>query len=142
MSKHLILEFAEIPEQENIDFNIIEYDEKLNLNVVKGTKIPAVTFSHQDTQTFSKGGNEGTDSDTDLQNNISMMLETSTQTRRINEETDSDPTYSKLTTMLDTTTQTFVHTEVSDSDKNFHDLQFLSDTRTLTESSEALDSDK
>ncbi len=43
--KHIILEFAETPKQENIDMSIIEYDYSLNLNVFKGTKIPAVTFA-------------------------------------------------------------------------------------------------
>ncbi len=56
--KHLLLQFAETPTGENIDTSIVEYDHQLNLNVVKGTTIPAVTFSDQETQTFTKANGD------------------------------------------------------------------------------------
>lgn len=138
---HIILEFAEVPAQENIDFSIVEYDYRLNLNVFKGTKIAAVNFVDQATETFTKAHGEGTDSDMDMKNNLVSLVGTSTQTRMNNEVSDVDGMH-HLTGMLATSTQTLVNNEVSDSDKNFRDLEFLSATRTLTESSEALDSDK
>ena len=139
--RHIILEFAETPTQENIDISIIEYDYSLSLNVFKGTKIPAVNFSDQATETFTKAHGEGTDSDMDMKNSLCSILDTSTQTRMNNEISDVDGMH-HFSRMLDTSTQTLVHNEVSDSDKNFRDLEFLSATRTLTESSEVLDNDK
>ena len=114
--KHLILEFAEKPSNENIDLSNIEYDHDLNLNVLKGTKTPAINFSDQATETFTKVTGEAADTDRHLKKGLSLSMDTSTETR--------------------------THNEVSDSDKNFRDLYYLSATRTLTESSEALDSDK
>lgn len=139
--KHILLQFAEIPEREDIHLSVVEYDHELNLNVIRGSKTPAITFTDQATETFTKVQGEGADSDRDIKYNISSLLETSTQTRVSNEGSDSDPMY-HIGSMLDTSTHTLVHAEVSDSDKNFRDIEFLSATRTLTESSEALDSDK
>ncbi len=134
--RHILLEFAEVPKQDAIDMSMVEYDNELNLNVFKNTKIPAVTFADQQTETFTKTQGEGSDSDRDMKYNISSLLDTSTQTRTHNEVSDSDSKYN-LSSLLDTSTLTFVNNEVSDSDKNLRDMGFLSSTRTLTETSEA-----
>lgn len=131
--QYLLLKFAETPQKENIDLSIVEYDNELNLNVIKGTKIPAITFMDQATETFTKTAGEGADSDRDLNCTIAAMADTSTQTKVSNESSDSD-TRQSLIQLLDTSTQTFVRSEVSDSDKNFKDLEYLAATRTLTES--------
>jgi hypothetical protein len=141
--RHLLLQFAENPTGENIDLSIVAYDHNLNLNVVKGTTIPAVTFSDQETQTFTKANGEGLDSDSSLRyQQITSLTETTTSTRANIESADSDPHNHILSTLLDTSTSTFVHSETSESDKNFKDLAFLSATQTLTETVETADSDK
>jgi hypothetical protein len=141
--QYLLLQFAEIPDGEDIDTSMICYDYDLNLNVIKGTNIPAVTFSDQATETFTKTYGEAQDSDKDLQyHHLHSLLDTATATRTQMEGTDRDKEHNNLATLLDTSTQTFVHSEVSDSDKNFKDLSFLSATRTLTETVESVDSDK
>ncbi len=139
--KHLLLHLAEEANQEPIDTSLIEYDHNLNLNVLKSTSIPAVIFDNQATETFTKGGFEGTDSDQDVQSKIDIILGTSTQTRAQNESSDNDKN-NQLELMLDTRTKTFTNTEASDDDKNFTALQYVVDTRTLTESLEVTDSDK
>ncbi len=135
--KHLLLHHAETPTQENVDFSIIEYHPLLNLNVLRGTDTPAVNFCDQATETFTKAGGEGVDSD----NNFKALLDTSTQTRVSNEDSDSDANW-RLKNLLDTGTVTLVKSEATDSDKSYSDLEYLSETRTLTESGEALDSDR
>jgi hypothetical protein len=141
MMKHIILEFAETPRQEDIDFSVIEYSHELNLNVFKGTKIPAVNFADQATQTDTKAYGDVTDSDRDLSHDTRLMAGTSTQTRVHSEVSDSDDR-SQAAAMLDTSTQTFVHNETSDNDRELRDLVFLSATQTITERIEATDSDK
>jgi len=137
--KHLLLQYAESPNQENIDLSAIEYNPTLNLNVFKGTNIPAVNFSEQATETFTKTTGEGVDSDRNLK--LKTLMDTSTQTRVQNEASDSDAN-GRCEKLLDTSTQTFIKTEASDSDKNFSDMEYLSATQTLTETGETLDSDK
>jgi hypothetical protein len=138
---HLILEFAETPNQENVALDVVEYDSDLNLTVIKGTKTPAVLFDDQATNTFTKANGEGADADKQLSDAVGILLATSTQTRLLNESADTDPR-TKLARMLDTSTKTFTNTETSDSDKDMRDISYLAATRTLTESSETLDSDK
>lgn len=139
--KHILLEFAETPAQDNIDTSCVEYDHQLNLNVVKGTKIPAVNYAEESTQTMTKSIGEGSDCDKDIYHDVSLLTGTSTQTRMSNETSDNDPR-KQHSALFDTSTLTLVNTEVSDSDKNFRDVSYLSDTRTLTESTEASDSDR
>jgi hypothetical protein len=114
--KHMILEFAELPANQEIDFSEIEYNSNLNLNVFKGTSIPAVNFADQATETFTKTAGEGADSDRDLNHNFKNLAVTSTQTH--------------------------AHNETSDNDRGFQNLVFLSATQTLTETTEPTDSDK
>ncbi len=138
--KHLILQFAETPNQENIDLSMVEYDPQLQLTVIKGTKTPAVNFDEQATNTLTKTVGEGADADRDTRHNVRVMLATSTQTRVHNESADSDPRR-KLSSLLDTSSDTFTRT-ASDGDKDLRDISYLAATCTLTESSETLDSDK
>lgn len=141
--KHILLQFAEVPDGENIDTSFIEYSPVLNLSIVKGTDIPAVTFSDQATETFTKTNGEGTDSDHNLKYQaLDSLMDTTTATRTHGETTDSDPRHHDLSSLLDTATHTFVKSEASDSDQHFKDLAFLSATRTLTETVETVDSDK
>jgi hypothetical protein len=123
--KHLLLQFAETPTGENIDTSIVEYDPELNLNVVKGTKTPAVIYSDQETQTFTKAGGEPTDTDAHLRyQHINALTETTTATRTHSEATDSDPRHHSISYLLETSTSTFIHAETSDSDKHLKDLAF------------------
>lgn len=113
---YFLLQFAECSENEHIDTSIVEYDETQHLNVIKGTNVPAVNYINLATETFTKTTGEGADSDRDVYQNLSLLMATETHTR--------------------------MHQEATDSDQGFRNLQYLVDTRTLTESSEALDSDK
>lgn len=141
--KHLLLQFAEVPEMPDIDLDLVEYDPVQNLTIVKNSGIPAVNFDHQVTQTFTKTYGEGADSDSDLQYKVKSMMGTSTHTRVLHESTDNDADRAiRVATLAHTATKTFTRTEASDSDNNYKDLSYLTSTRTLTESSEALDSDK
>jgi hypothetical protein len=112
----LILEFAETPEVRNFDFSLIEYSTKQNLSVMKGTETAAISYASMDTETFSKGNQDPTDSDNNLRRQLKFLLDTSTETRQFREP--------------------------SDSDVNFHPLKLLMDTQTLTETVEPTDADK
>jgi hypothetical protein len=114
--KSFILEFAEKPKINNLDYSIIEYSKKQNLSVLKNTEIPAITYVNMGTETFTKTTNEPTDSDNDYR--------------------------FRLKRLLDTTSETFTTTEPSDSDHNYSSLKLLMDTQTITESQEPTDSDK
>ncbi len=114
--KALILEFAEKPTLQELDFSIIEYCPKQNLSVVKNTSFPAIKYVSMDTATCTKAYEEPTDSDHNL------VL--------------------KLGNLLDTGTETLQSTEVSDSDRSSNILKRLMDTQTITESVEGTDSDK
>ena len=50
--KPFILNFSECPNGEILDYSLIEYSEKLNLSVVKGSDKPAVSFLSNDTVTM------------------------------------------------------------------------------------------
>ena len=141
--KPLILEFAEIPPMQNMDFSLIEYSNKLNLSVLKGTEVVAVTSSNMSTETFTKVHQEPSDSDNDLRRQANFLLNTETETRTTQEPTDSD--YNKkqqIKFLLDTRTDTFTQQEPSDNDKDRNSLMRLMDTQTITESQEPTDSDK
>src|SRR5882672_9779675 len=106
--KPLILEFTEKPTLKNLDFSLIEYSQKQNLSVIKGTEMPAFKYVSMDTETFTKTSGEPSDSDSDYKLNL----------RRI----------------LDTSTETYTSTEPSDSDNDLKRLKLLMDTQTITES--------
>jgi hypothetical protein len=115
MDKHLILEFMECSISEEIDLSVLEYDYVRNLNVFRGSDIPAVNFDQQGTLTQTKAP-EGSDSDYDSKYNR-ILLATATQTRAYNETADDDPGI-KLSILMATSTRTFTNTETSDSDRD------------------------
>ncbi|MCZ2483909.1 hypothetical protein G9H64_13155 [Aquirufa nivalisilvae] len=112
----LILHFAETHDEKNIDFSIIEYSSRKNLSVIKNTEIPAISYVNMDTQTNTKTINESSDSDI---NNHFKLLE-----------------------ILGTSTQTLNSTETSDADYLNNSLKLFMSTKTLTESRETTDSDR
>jgi hypothetical protein len=116
MRGNFILQFAEQPKDGAIDSGLVEYSERLNLNVIKGSEIPAVMFAEDATETFTKADTEGSDSDHDR--------------------------YQRVDNLSDTETNTFHATEGSDSDRGVKGLFALLDTETITEAVEATDSDK
>lgn len=141
--KPLIFEFAETPPMQNMDFSLIEYSNKLNLSVLKGTEVIAVTSSHMSTETFTKVNQEPTDSDNDLRHRAKLLLNTETETRTAQEPTDSDyNSKHQVKFLLDTRTDTFTQQEASDNDQDKISLMRLMDTQTITETQEPTDSDK
>jgi hypothetical protein len=111
--KPFILEFTETPIGESPDYNLVEYDNSLNLSVHKETRQPAIEIISMETETFTKTQGEGADSD---RNGLSLIM--------------------------DTETRTYTNTESSDSDRDRTSLQMLLDTTTLTESRESSDQDR
>jgi len=109
----LILKFKEVPVEETLDYSAIIYDEELNLSICKNTKQPAIETIRMDTETFTKAGNEESDSDCNL-NNIFMDTETRTLTSK--EESDSDSDLFTLKILMDTTTFTRESKESTDQD--------------------------
>jgi hypothetical protein len=117
--KPLILNFTTSPSKKNTDEAEMEYSEELNLTVIKGSLQPIIAITHLETQTNTRVGGEGA---------------------------DSDPTGSRFKNQLDTSTQTLNGTEGSDSDPVTNTrtkfLRKMVDTKTLTEGREDSDSDK
>jgi hypothetical protein len=116
MKSNFILQFAERPREDTIDAGLVEYNERLNLNVIKGTETPAVMFAEDATETFTKADTEASDSDHD-RHNAGQWLS-------------------------DTETNTFNTTEGSDSDRGVRGLFALIATETFTEAVEATDRDR
>ena len=112
----LIFEFAETPELQTMDYSLIEYSNKENLSLVKGTNLPAILYANLDTQTFTKSGTEPSDSDKQMQFQISQLLDTSTRTLTSREQSDTDRDRSLLNRLMDTQTVT-ESIETTDSDK-------------------------
>ena len=112
----LILEFAETPKYIDFDYSLIEYSEKNNLSVLKGTEIPVISYVNMGTETFTKTMGEVSDSDNDIRNNLKLLMGTETRT--------------------------FTSTEPSDSDRDRQSLKLLMGTETITESIEPTDSDR
>lgn len=138
--KSILLQFAETPTMEDIDFSLVEYDPELNLNVLKNTKVPAINFTDSGTETFTKTTGEDSDADRNVESDLSYLLDTSTQTRVINEVSDEDRG-NPLANLMATTTITLVNSEASDSDKDFNKLHAMLATRTFTKISETSDTD-
>jgi len=142
--KPLILDYAEIPEKINLDYSLIEYSEKLNLSVLKGTDEVAIDKANLDTRTFTKATGESSDSDASNMN-LNNLFDTITKTGDNKESSDSDcHSMQDLQNTLDTKTQTYVQVEETDRDNNnFAKLKLLMDTRTLTDvAREQTDKDK
>lgn len=114
--KPLILEFAEKPNVQELDYSIIEYSEEQNLSVTTGTTTPAIKTVALETETFTKTEGEPSDSDNDLRSNLKRLLDTSTETLSGTEPSDSDDNYSTMKLLMDTQTITEC-VEPTDSDK-------------------------
>jgi hypothetical protein len=114
--KNLLLQFTETADQECLVTNLITYDDSLHLNVVNGTKIPAVNYLSESTETFTKSDGEGSDSDRDMLKGIHSLTDTSTETRRFGESSDSDRDIYTTFKMINTQTLTETQ-ETTDSDK-------------------------
>lgn len=116
----LILKFKEVPCNQEIDYSILEYSEKLNLSVLRESKQPAIDYLSMETETFTRTLNEVSDSDkSELQRKLSTLVDTATHTYTQLEATDADP-----------------------SSYVFKNLFMITDTTTLTEAVEGSDSDK
>ena len=112
----LILEFAETPQLKNLDFSLIEYSNKQNLSVLKGTETSAISYVNLDTSTMTKAGEEPSDSDNDYKFNLKQMMDTSTETLNSIEQSDSDNSQASLRMLMDTQTIT-ESVEPTDSDR-------------------------
>ena|SRR5674476_229399 len=112
----LILEFVEEPNCIQFDDSIIEYSEKKNLTVLKGTEVAAISQLNMETQTFTKAQGEPSDSDADLCNELKIRMNTETFTRTLSEPSDSDRDISSLNIFMGTRTIT-ESVEPTDSDK-------------------------
>ena len=111
--KPLILEFQEFPPDESPDYSMIEYNEKLNLNIDNSTGLPAIESVTIETETMTKADWEETDSD---RNGNSLVMVTETGTLKGFEDSDSDQDISSIHSLLETQTHTRDHLEVTDSD--------------------------
>lgn len=109
--KPLIFEFLEEPTTQVIE-NPFEYSAAQNLSVDKKTKQAAIEYASLDTNTFTKAGDEPSDSD-----------------------------YNLTRAYMDTLTGTLNYDETSDNDNDIRSLKAILDTQTLTESKESTDSD-
>ena len=109
----ITFQFKESPNQENLDYSLIEYDNQLNLSIDKKTKQPAIDFLTMDTETVTRANRENTDSDN---NGVRMLMDTSTFTKAA--------------------------LDITDTDRDRLLIQALMDTATLTESREDTDQDK
>lgn len=114
--KPLILEYTETPNFIESDSNPIEYCDNKNLSVLKDTKKTAISYVNMETETFTKTNGEPSDSDSDLRNNLKILMGTETRT--------------------------YTETEASDSDRDRMQFKQLLDTRTLNESVGTSDSDR
>lgn len=126
--KPLILSFLTLADESNVtDEEILEYDEELQLSVVKQTREPAFDHLSLRTLTDTKTYNEGSDSDysanykassccPELQKKLHTQLSTKTITLSV-EVSDEDHGPKMATLMLGTMTMTRTNMEASDSDK-------------------------
>ncbi|HMM78467.1 MAG TPA: hypothetical protein PKC65_00430 [Pyrinomonadaceae bacterium] len=108
--KPLIFEFLERPLSEGLDLSRIEYDDVLNLNVDKITRLPAIEQIHLGTETFTRTNEV---SDTDATPSAALMS-TETATKVAGEGSDQDR--SSLSLVMATETFTTSHNEGSDHD--------------------------
>jgi len=115
--KPFILEFAEKPLTEPPPSIEIEYCQKLNLNVFKGSSDPAIARSTLSTETFTRTGGESSDTDeSQIKSGVNYKMDTSTCTLVNNESPDSDRDLRNLSYYLDTNTLTETKTESTDTD--------------------------
>jgi hypothetical protein len=132
----LIFDFLEETTNQILE-NPFEYSSELNLSIDKETRQPAIDYHSLDTQTFTKAGEEPTDSDHNL---TRSYLDTQTDTLNRLESSDSDQDI-RSASLLDTMTGTRTNDECDDSDSQLRNFRAVLDTQTLTESKETTDSD-
>lgn len=111
--KPLILQFEELPNDKSHDYSLIEYSEVFNLSINKKTGAPAIETASLETETFTKAGGEGSDSDRD---GFDPMMITQTGTYANTESSDSDQDITSILSLLETQTATREYMESSDSD--------------------------
>ena len=87
--KPLIHQYAEIGES-TVNLEFTEYSDRLNLNVIIGTEIPAVSNSLCSTETFTKAQVDTSESDEDFRYSLCQYLDTRLQTRALVDETGND----------------------------------------------------
>ena len=112
----LILEYAEEPNCIEFDNSIIEYSEKKNLTVIRDTEVSAISQVSMETETFTKTQGEPSDSDSDLRNELKILMGTETRSYSPSEPTDSDRDISSLNVFMGTRTIT-ESVEPTDSDR-------------------------
>jgi len=98
----LILEYAEVAKNDELESGIIKYSKIQNLNIIIESDEPAINTVHFDTDTFTKSNMEGSDSDRDFRMQGSLGLDTQLITRSINETTGDDDIRNFTKSYLDT----------------------------------------
>lgn len=115
--KPLILEYAEMPITQKLDFSLIEYSHKKNLNVIKGTQNAAIVTGSLDTETFTKAFEDVSESDPSRRKDLASLIDTGTYTLNSAEPTDTENTVGNFSYLLDTQLITESR-ETTDSDKD------------------------
>ncbi len=82
--KPITFNFLERPDESEVDYSMIEYDNNLNLCVDKRTNLPAIDTVNMETETFTRTHGEVSDSDADIR------MDTMTRTLTQMESSDSD----------------------------------------------------
>lgn len=117
MKRPLIFNFFEQSSEEILpDKGEFDYDDELQLSVVKGTKISAFDVVNLSTYTMTKAGGEVTDDDSEAGGIRRSDLGTITFSAINDETTDSDADKTRLQNVLSTRTMTLSH-EATDSDR-------------------------
>ena len=88
--KPLIFEYAEIPQDENLEIDHIEYNSDLSLNVMKSTGLPAVNECMFITETFTRAQVDTSENDDDLRLSIKLLLDTRIYTKQMIDDTGGD----------------------------------------------------
>lgn len=108
MNKPFILKFVDYFKPEESASNFTEYSSELNLNVLKGTEIPATCALNLDGETFTKASQDVTDLSASIKSKLIRILEGETQTLVVREETDPSikRNFSSFVQFLEGETQT------------------------------------
>lgn len=115
--KPLIFRFLEKANMKNLDFSSITYDEKLNLSVDRVSKKPAIDILKLGTSTVTDVCEENSDCDPNNQDDLKLLMGTSTNTFASKESSDNDRDKIALEFLMGTMTKTGSGSgETSDSD--------------------------
>lgn len=117
--KPFILNYFEIPEGEiGIETALLEYNEELQISVLKGTKTCAFNDLQLATRTMTKAEGEGSDDDDAGGMSFAKFHSGTITYSAVNDETsDSDLDKPKIDNLLGTVTATRMQKELSDSDR-------------------------